>query len=81
MIGRQKCVVRIVNTVSQSTLVQISTLIIDSRRYLEKGPSMNDVSSKGEGGGSKTVGIYLVKWRQRGREVIKSEKWADVVSG
>ena len=31
-----------------------------------KGPSINDVSSKGEG--VKNVGIYLVKRRQRGRE-------------
>ena len=30
-----------------------------------KGPSINDVSSKGEG---QNVGIYLVKRRQRGRE-------------
>ena len=45
------------------------------------GPSINDVSSKGEG--VKIVGIYLVKRRQRGREggVIKLEKWADVVYG
>ena len=40
------------------------------------GPSINDVSSKGEGGGVRNVGIYLVKRRQKGREgVIKSEKW------
>ena len=47
------------------------------------GPSINDVSSKGEGGeGVKNVGIYLVKSRQRGKEgVIKSEKWVDVVYG
>ena len=51
-------------------------------QYL-RGPSTNDVSSKGEGGwGVKNVGIYLVKRRQREREgVIKSEKWADVVYG
>ena len=47
------------------------------------GPSINDVSSKREGGeGVKNVGIYLVKRRQRGREGgIKLEKWADVVYG
>ena len=39
-----------------------------------KGPSINDVSSKGEGGVKNVDDIYLVKSRQRGREgVIKSE--------
>ena len=35
----------------------------------DKGPSINDVSSKGEGGGVRNVGIYLVKRRQKGREL------------
>jgi hypothetical protein len=47
-----------------------------------KGPSINDFSSKGVGGGIKNVGIYIVKRRQKGREgVIKWKKWADVVYG
>ena len=38
---------------------------------LYKGPSINNISSKGEGegGGVKNVGIYLVKRQERGREV------------
>ena len=32
------------------------------------GSSINDVSSKGEGGGIKNVGMYLLKRQQRGRE-------------
>ena len=53
-------------------------MVVDN---LYKVASINDVSSKGEGGGGvKNVGIYLLKIRQRGREGgIKSEKWADVV--
>ena len=34
----------------------------------DKGPSINDVSSMGKGGGVKNVRTYLVKRRQRGRE-------------
>ena len=47
------------------------------------GPSINDVSSKEEGGGGgENIGTYLVKRQQRGgRGVIKSEKWADLVYG
>ena len=39
----------------------------DSAYKVFKGPSINDVSSKREGG-VKNVGIYLVKRRQRGKE-------------
>ena len=52
--------------------------------HLSKSPSINDVSSKEEGGGVKNVRLYLkvVKRRQEGREgLIKSEKWAEVVYG
>ena len=43
---------------------------IHKRRLLKRG-----------GMGVNNVGIYLVKRRQTGRGVIKSEKWADVVYG
>ena len=50
--------------------------------HLSKSPSINDVSSKGEGGGQ-NVGIYLVQKDDKGggRGVIKSEKLDDAVYG
>ena len=49
--------------------------------HLTKGPSINDVSSEGEGGGP-----YLSLFRNRSRKgegggVINSEKWTDVIYG
>ena len=46
------------------------TLLVPLQGYStnDKGSSINDVSSKGEGGGVENAGIYLVKRRQKGRE-------------
>ena len=52
-----------------------------------KGPSINDVSSEGEGGGSPSKPIYYISLfsnlsRQgEGGGVINSEKWSDIVYG
>ena len=52
-----------------------------------KGPSINDVSSEGEGGGPPSKPIYYISLfsklsqKRGGRGVINSERWADVVYG
>ena len=52
-----------------------------------KGPSINDVSSEGEGGGPPSKPIYYISLfsnlsqQGEGGGVINSRKWADVVHG
>ena len=54
--------------------------------HLSLGPSINDVSSEGEGGGPPSKPIYYISLysnlsRRGGRGVINSGKWANVVYG
>ena len=54
---------------------------------LGKGPSLNDVSAEGEGGGPSSKSIYYISLfsnlsqQGEGGGVISSGKWADVVYG
>ena len=50
--------------------------------HLSLGPSINDVSSEGEGGGPSSKPIYNISELARGGSgVMISEKWVDVVYG